>query len=400
MDIKKYIAVTASYWSFTLTDGALRMLVLLYFHNIGYTPIQLSLLFMLYEFCGVITNITGGYLAKRFGLNKTLFTGIFLQIVALTLLFNLNNTWPQLYSLVYVIIAQGISGIAKDLTKVSAKSAIKTVVSDENKNRRLFKLVSFLTGSKNTLKGIGFFLGSFLLSLVGYKVTLSIFIFFLLLLLLFSFISLKNYSGIVKKKVKFSKLFSKSNSINILSVSRVFLFGARDIWFVVGIPIFFYEKLDWSFTEVGSFMASWIVFYGIVQSFAPKLLKMFYGDNFSENDQAFFWSIKLFLMMSCLGFLSHTYDYNSYLICIGLFIFAFVFAINSSIHSYLILALTKKSDVTLDVGFYYMANATGRLVGCLISGFSYQVAGLMGCLFFTSFFLFFCSLFSYFLKKN
>ena len=44
--------------------------------------------------------------------------------------------------MVYVIIAQGISGIAKDLTKVSAKSAIKTVVSDENKNRRLFKLVS------------------------------------------------------------------------------------------------------------------------------------------------------------------------------------------------------------------------------------------------------------------
>ena len=142
MDIKKYIAVTASYWSFTLTDGALRMLVLLYFHNIGYTPIQLSLLFMLYEFCGVITNITGGYLAKRFGLNKTLFTGIFLQIVALTLLFNLNNTWPQLYSLVYVIIAQGISGIAKDLTKVSAKSAIKTVVSDENKNRS-FSLMIF-----------------------------------------------------------------------------------------------------------------------------------------------------------------------------------------------------------------------------------------------------------------
>ena len=132
MDIKKYIAVTASYWSFTLTDGALRMLVLLYFHNIGYTPIQLSLLFMLYEFCGVITNITGGYLAKRFGLNKTLFTGIFLQIVALTLLFNLNNTWPQLYSLVYVIIAQGISGIAKDLTKVSAKSAIKANERGEN----------------------------------------------------------------------------------------------------------------------------------------------------------------------------------------------------------------------------------------------------------------------------
>ena len=399
MDIKKYIAVTASYWSFTLTDGALRMLVLLYFHNIGYTPIQLSLLFMLYEFCGVITNITGGYLAKRFGLNKTMFSGIFLQIVALTLLFNINSTWSQLYSLVYVIIAQGISGIAKDLTKVSAKSAIKTIVSDENKNRRLFKLVSFLTGSKNTLKGVGFFLGSLSLSLLGYKETLSIFIFFLLLLLIFSIISLRNYSGLMKKKEKFSKLFSKSNSINILSASRVFLFGARDIWFVVGVPIFFYDKLSWSFTEVGSFMASWIIFYGIIQSLAPKLLKIFYGNNFSENEQAFIWAIKLLLIIACLGILSHTYDYNEYLICMGLFLFGFIFAINSSIHSYLILALAKKNDVTLDVGFYYMANAMGRLLGCIISGFSYQMAGLIGCFVFAGIFLFFCSVFSFYLKS-
>ena len=399
MDIKKYIAVTASYWSFTLTDGALRMLVLLYFHNIGYTPIQLSLLFMLYEFCGVITNITGGYLAKRFGLNKTMFSGIFLQIVSLTLLFNINSTWSQLYSLVYVIIAQGISGIAKDLTKVSAKSAIKTIVSDENKNRRLFKLVSFLTGSKNTLKGVGFFLGSLSLSLLGYKETLSIFIFFLLLLLIFSIISLRNYSGVMKKKEKFSKLFSKSNSINILSASRVFLFGARDIWFVVGVPIFFYDKLSWSFTEVGSFMASWIIFYGIIQSLAPKLLKIFYGNNFSENEQAFIWAIKLLLIIACLGILSYTYDYNGYLICMGLFLFGFIFAINSSIHSYLILALAKKNDVTLDVGFYYMANAMGRLLGCIISGFSYQIAGLIGCFVFAGIFLFFCSIFSFYLKS-
>ena len=399
MDIKKYIAVTASYWSFTLTDGALRMLVLLYFHNIGYTPIQLSLLFMLYEFCGVITNITGGYLAKRFGLNKTMFSGIFLQIVALTLLFNINSTWSQLYSLVYVIIAQGISGIAKDLTKVSAKSAIKTIVSDENKNRRLFKLVSFLTGSKNTLKGVGFFLGSLSLSLLGYKETLSIFIFFLLLLLIFSIISLRNYSGVMKKKEKFSKLFSKSNSINILSASRVFLFGARDIWFVVGVPIFFYDKLSWSFTEVGSFMASWIIFYGIIQSLAPKLLKIFYGNNFSENEQAFIWAIKLLLIIACLGILSYTHDYNGYLICMGLFLFSFIFAINSSIHSYLILALAKKNDVTLDVGFYYMANAMGRLLGCIISGFSYQIAGLIGCFVFAGIFLFFCSVFSFYLKS-
>ena len=328
-----------------------------------------------------------------------MFSGIFLQIVALTLLFNINSTWSQLYSLVYVIIAQGISGIAKDLTKVSAKSAIKTIVSDENKNRRLFKLVSFLTGSKNTLKGVGFFLGSLSLSLLGYKETLSIFIFFLLLLLIFSIISLRNYSGVMKKKEKFSKLFSKSNSINILSASRVFLFGARDIWFVVGVPIFFYDKLSWSFTEVGSFMASWIIFYGIIQSLAPKLLKIFYGNNFSENEQAFIWAIKLLLIIACLGILSYTYDYNGYLICMGLFLFGFIFAINSSIHSYLILALAKKNDVTLDVGFYYMANAMGRLLGCIISGFSYQIAGLIGCFVFAGIFLFFCSVFSFYLKS-
>ena len=203
----------------------------------------------------------------------------------------------------------------------------------------------------------------------------------------------------MKKKEKFSKLFSKSNSINILSASRVFLFRARDIWFVVGVPIFFYDKLSWSFTEVGSFMASWIIFYGIIQSLAPKLLKIFYVNNFSENEQAFIWAINLLLIIACLGILSYTHDYNGYLICMGLFLFGFIFAINSSIHSYLILALAKKNDVTLDVGFYYMANAMGRLLGCIISGFSYQIAGLIGCFVFAGIFLFFCSVFSFYLKS-
>src|SRR3546814_16323600 len=62
-----YIAVTAAYWAFMLTDGALRMLVLLHFHTLGFSAIQLAYLFLLYEFMGVVTNLSAGWIAARFG---------------------------------------------------------------------------------------------------------------------------------------------------------------------------------------------------------------------------------------------------------------------------------------------------------------------------------------------
>ena len=149
--IKDYIQITLAYWGFTLTDGALRMLVVLYFHTLGYSPIEVAMLFLFYEFFGIVTNLFGGWLGARFGLKVTLFSGLILQITALVLL-----AQTQWLGVVYVMILQAASGIAKDLNKMSAKTAIKQLVpSDEN--NKLFKWVALLTGSKNTLKGCGFF---------------------------------------------------------------------------------------------------------------------------------------------------------------------------------------------------------------------------------------------------
>ena len=59
--IRNYALVTGAYWGFTLTDGALRMLVLLHFYALGYSAFEIALLFVLYEFAGIITNLVGGW---------------------------------------------------------------------------------------------------------------------------------------------------------------------------------------------------------------------------------------------------------------------------------------------------------------------------------------------------
>lgn len=167
VDIRSYALVTAAYWGLTLTDGALRMLVLLYFHNLGYNPLQVAALFILYEFFGVITNLIGGWIGSRFGLKLTLFSGLGVQILALSMLALLPPGWPQWMAIAYVMGSQALSGIAKDLTKMSSKSAIKLVV-PPNAEGALFKWVAILTGSKNALKGVGFFLGGALLATAGF----------------------------------------------------------------------------------------------------------------------------------------------------------------------------------------------------------------------------------------
>ncbi|MDX1738742.1 MAG: MFS transporter, partial [Alphaproteobacteria bacterium] len=160
-DIKSYIGVTFAYWGFTISDGALRMLVLLHFHQLGYTPLDLAYLFLLYEFMGVVTNLVGGWIAARLGLRSTLIGGLAVQVFALLMLSMLEPSWTHSVSLAYVMVAQALSGIAKDLTKMSSKSAVKLTAHPEDNllERRLFKWVSFLTGSKNALKGFGFFVG-------------------------------------------------------------------------------------------------------------------------------------------------------------------------------------------------------------------------------------------------
>ena len=379
LDLRNYAVVTAAYWGFTLTDGALRMLVLLHFHTLGYSPLELAFLFLLYEFFGVVTNLLAGWIGSRFGLKLTLYCGLGLQVAALCMLSLLDPTWEKFAAVAFVVAAQGLSGIAKDLTKMSSKSAIKLVVPDDA-HSTLFKWVALLTGSKNALKGIGFFLGGALLAGLGFVHALWAMAAGLVIILVAAVTLLPGDMGKVKTKVKFTKILSKSRAINLLSAARFFLFGARDVWFVVGVPIFLYEVIGWSFMEVGSFMAAWVIGYGGVQALAPKFVRRSVDGQSSETRAAQWWAFVLAALPVAIAALVEAGAAPAVSVVGGLALFGIVFAVNSSVHSYLILSFSDSDKVALNVGFYYMANAGGRLVGCLFSGLSYQMWGLSGCL--------------------
>ena len=379
VDIKHYFVVTAAYWGFTLTDGALRMLVLLHFHTLGYTPLELAFLFLLYEFFGVVTNLLAGWTGSRFGLKLTLYSGLGIQIFALWMLSMLDPTWGKVLAVIFVIGAQGLSGIAKDLTKMSSKSAIKLTI-PSGAHSTLFKWVAFLTGSKNALKGTGFFMGTALLTSFGFEQSLLAMATGLFVILIASFFLLPSGIGKAKAKVKFTKILSKTHAINLLSAARFFLFGARDVWFVVGVPIFMHEVIGWGFMQVGTFMACWVIGYGGVQAIAPKVIRRSEDGRFHETRAAQWWAFILAAIPITIAALVEGNVAPSATIVVGLALFGIIFAINSSVHSYLILSFSDADKVALNVGFYYMANAAGRLVGCLLSGLSYQLSGLTGCL--------------------
>jgi MFS family permease len=377
--VRNYVLVTIAYWAFTLTDGALRMLVLLHFHALGYTPVELAFLFVLYELFGVVTNLLGGWMASRMGLRVTLLGGLALQVVSLVALGWVAPGWSKAASVAYVMGAQSLSGIAKDLTKMSAKSTIKLLV-PENKASSLFKWVALLTGSKNALKGVGFFLGGLLLALMGYRHALFGMAAGLLVVLAASALSLPRELGKSKAKSKFNGLLSKTRDVNVLSAARFFLFGARDIWFVVGVPVFLSVNLGWGFTEVGTFLALWVIGYGIVQSGAPILIRRWTAGRAPQGRTA---QVLAFGLAGVTGLVAAGLAAGLAPVAVivaGLGVFGFVFAINSSVHSYLILAYSDGDKVAMNVGFYYMANAGGRLVGTLLSGVMFQVAGVTGCL--------------------
>ena len=377
--LRSYALVTGAYWAFTLTDGALRMLVLLHFHALGYGAVELAFLFLFYKLFGVVTNLLGGFLAAQMGLRVTLLAGLALQVVALGMLSFVAPTWPEALSVGYVMAAQALSGVAKDLTKMSSKSAIKTLV-PAGEESSLFRWVAVLTGSKNALKGAGFFLGGLLLTVLGFKLSLWAMAGALLAILLGSTASLPRELGKAKTKNKLAVLFAKEPAINRLSAARFFLFGARDVWFVVGVPVFLSASLGWSFTKVGSFLALWIMGYGVIQSIAPTVIGRFTGGRAPAAGAA---QALAFLLAATMGLvlLGLALGYPQEIVVLGgLGLFGVVFALNSSVHSYLVLAYSDGDKVALNVGFYYMANAGGRLVGTLLSGVLYQAAGLAGCL--------------------
>jgi MFS family permease len=376
--LRSYAVVTAAYWGFTLTDGALRMLVLLHFHTLGYTPFQLASLFLLYEIFGVVTNLVGGWIGSRTGLRVTLFLGLTLQIAALLSLSALSPAWPQAWQVAYVIVAQGLAGIAKDFTKLSAKSAIKVLV-PAGAHGTLFKWVALLTGSKNTLKGVGFFFGGLLLATLGFRDALWAMAGALVVTMALTAAMLPATMGRAKAKVKFSRILAKTRAINILSAARLFLFGARDVWFVVALPVFLYDVVGWTFVQVGTYMAAWVIGYGAVQALTPRVLDR-RGARMSDARSAQVWGFALALVPVAIYAALRAGAPPATTIVAGLAVFGVLFAINSALHSYLILAYSDADRVALDVGFYYMANAAGRLLGTILSGALYQLAGLSACL--------------------
>lgn len=394
-DVRSYALVTAAYWGFTLTDGALHMFVLLHFYRLGYSPVEIALLFLLYEFCGIVTNLFGGWAGSRLGLRITLLAGLALQVVALGLLSRLDPGWSAAASVAYVMGCQSLSGVAKDLTKMSSKSAIKLVVPSAAQGS-LFRWVALLTGSKNALKGVGYFLGAFLLSLLGFEAGLLAMAGALVAVLLGSAMLLRQDLGRSKAKAGLGVLFSKSADVNVLSAARFFLFGSREIWFAVGLPVFLYSGLGWNFTQVGGFMAAWVIGYGIVQSATPLLLGRA-REAVPQGRAAALWAGLLTLVPVAMVLLLNTRVPPALTILAGLGIFGLVFAVNSAVHSYLIVAYSNAERVSVDVGFYYGANAGGRLVGTLLSGLAFQVWGLAGCLWMSAAFLALATVLSWFL---
>ena len=386
--IRQYLLITGNYWAFTLTDGALRMLVVLHFHQLGYSPLEIAFLFLFYEFFGVVTNLFGGWLGARCGLNKTMNIGLGIQLIALSMLL----VPMSMLTVPWVMAAQALSGIAKDLNKMSAKSAIKFLVPESNQSA-LYKWVAMLTGSKNALKGAGFFLGGALLSLLGFQEAIWVLLIGLSVVWLGSLVYLAQDLGKAKSKPKISHIFSSSRDINYLSAARMCLFGARDVWFVVALPVYLSSVFGWDHWWVGGFIALWVVGYGVTQSLAPVITGKRSGKTPTGQD-AQAWALALVCIPAIIAGLLYYQVSPMVSLVGGLLLFGVVFAVNSSLHSYLIVSYARGDGTSLDVGFYYMANASGRLIGTLLSGALYQYGGLELCLLASTLFLFFTAVIS------
>lgn len=376
-------AVTAAYWTFTLTDGALRVLVLLAFQARGVGPLGLAALFVLYEACGVVTNAAGGWLAARVGLRPTLLAGLGLQVGALGLLALLPSGWSATASVAYVTAAQALSGIAKDLTKMSAKSAIKALAKARGSGAAgddgpLLRWVALITGSKNALKGGGFFLGGALLGGLGFRGAALAMAIAVALALLLALATVPADLGRMKATAARRSLWARAPAVNQLAVARLALFAARDAWFVIGVPVFLRAQLGWRDAAVGAFLAAWVIGYGLVQAATPSILRRVGRRPDGATAAALATTLAGVVGATALGVGLGAPP--ALIVVVGLALFALVFALSSAVHSYLILAYASDDDVALDVGFYYMANAAGRLLGTALSGVAFLLGGVVACL--------------------
>jgi MFS family permease len=388
-DLRNYAIVTGAYWADTIADGASRVLVLFYFYELGYSPIKVATLFLFYEVFGVLTNLVGGWVAGRLGLRTTLLAGLATQIVALGMLALAPDAWLVVG---YVMVAQALSGIAKDLTKMSSKSAVKLVVPDGEEGA-LYRWVAILTGSKNALKGVGFFLGGLLLSVIGFQPALLVLAVMIAFALAMVLVLMRGELGRTDGKAKFRQMFSNNPAVNTLAAARIFLFASRDVWFVVGLPVYLRTILGWTFWQVGTFMAVWVIGYGIVQASAPRFVRRRSDEGSDPDGTTATWlAFALAALPAAIAAALHAGADATIVLVAGLIIFGTVFAMNSAVHSFLILAYADGDKVAMNVGFYYMANAGGRLAGTILSGLLYQWQGLEACLW-TSALLVLCAAF-------
>jgi len=377
--VRNYVIVTTAYFLFTITDGALRMLVLLHFYSLGYTPFVLAFMFLLYETAGIFANAGGGWMATRFGIPRMLMAGQLLQIGGLCMLSALQPGWGAALSVAWVVLAQGVAGVAKDLTKTSSKSAIKASSSQDM--GQLFKWVAWFTGSKNATKGAGFFIGGFLLQVAGFRPALWLMAAMLAIVLVGVMLSLPRTLGKAKASKSFRELFAKTRAINLMAAARIFMFGSRDVWFVVGLPVYLYS-FGWQYMQVAGFVAAWTIGYGAVQALAPAVVTRSRDGLSREVPAARVWGAILTVIPVALALLltMPVVPRPDLILVVGLLLFGFVFAVISSLHSYLILAYAGSEKAAEDVGFYYAANAAGRLMGILLSGLLVQTGGMPACL--------------------
>lgn len=267
---------------------------------------------------------------------------------------------------------------------MSSKSAVKLVAGDGE--GQLYRWVAWLTGSKNALKGVGFFLGSLLLSTMSFPAAVAVLIGIVGIAFVLAALLMRGDLGKANKKAKFTQMLSRDRRINLLSIARFFLFGARDVWFVVALPVFLSTVLGWKFWQAGAFMALWVISYGAVQAAAPMILKKKHGDN-PDGGTATWLAFSLALTPVAIAVLLGFGVQPTLAVIGGLLAFGAVFALNSAVHSYLILAYADHDKVAMNVGIYYMANACGRLIGTILSGWLYQLGvshgttgGLIWCL--------------------
>mmetsp|Transcript_19551 Transcript_19551/g.36959 ORF Transcript_19551/g.36959 Transcript_19551/m.36959 type:complete len:565 (-) Transcript_19551:82-1776(-) len=419
--LRPFVIISISYLLYTITDGAIRMIVLLHAYNKNFSALQVAFMFTLYELAGVFTNLAAGLMGARWGIRFTLICGLMLQLFSYGLLFGWQDDWSTTSAIIYVTVAQMFAGIAKDLTKLGGKTVTK-LVTPEEKETQLFKLVSLLTGWKNSLKGVGYFLGSALLQ-VSYELALVFMMGLVVVALPFAILGLDKSLGTAKSSnARWHDVFrTKNASLNVLSLARLFLFASRDFWFEVPLPFFLRSpsceglgvdpcSLDADCTTnavcdavegvcqnlnkgggcgglafpraaVGAFLGGYIILYGQVQSWTPQLvtgpLKQTPPNKLTEVFWGFINCLPTLLAGIVLQWTSVMDDETAstgFLVAV-IISFAIIFAINSSIHSFLVVNYASADKVAVSVGFYYMSNAVGRLLGTLGSGLLYTYVG-------------------------